>query len=53
MKIIKLPHGANVIIAWDGITLLQDTSSIFLRWKDWDEMMKFVEEVRKYNHLEY
>ena len=53
MKIIKLSHGVNVIIAWDGVTLYQDTDSISLRWKDWDEMMKFVEEVRKYNHLEY
>ncbi len=47
MKILKLPHGTDVIVAWDGVTLSQNSDLLSLRWEDWDKIVRFVEEVRK------
>ena len=50
MKIFKLPHGTNVIVEWDGVTLFQDSNIIPLRWEDWNKMTKSVEEIRKHHY---
>jgi len=47
MRTLKLPRGVDVIVAWDGVTLSQNSDLLSLRWEDWDKVTRFVEEVRK------
>ena len=50
MKIIKLSHGVNVIVEWDGVIVSQDSELIPLGWKEWDMMINSVEEIRKHDY---